>query len=239
MKALTIVLGQPGRGKSTSVRTLDPKSTVVFNTEGKELPFKNAKEFTQVPIDPETMGIDAPLKMIDYLKRLRKDKKFETVVIDSFSAWTDMLQQYCSKTEKGFEIYNRYNNTIYEFFQALKSCDKYVFILGHDEVLQTEEGETIKRLKVNGKKWEGLCEKEALCVLYATVRKQDDGSMKYLLETQTDGITPSKSPMGMFENFEIDNDLGFVLDSIKKYYEPVKVEKIDKSKKKTTNETKK
>lgn len=33
----------------------------------------------------------------------------------------------------------------------------------------------------------------------------------YLFETQSDGVTTCKSPLGMFEDFEIPNDLDLVI----------------------------
>lgn len=39
---LVIVLGKSGTGKSTSVKSLNPKETVIFNTLGKRLPFKGS-----------------------------------------------------------------------------------------------------------------------------------------------------------------------------------------------------
>lgn len=35
-------MGESGSGKSTSIKTLDPKETVIFNILGKRLPFKGS-----------------------------------------------------------------------------------------------------------------------------------------------------------------------------------------------------
>ena len=42
---------------------------------------------------------------------------------------------------------------------------------------------------------------------------------KYLFTTQTNGMDTVKSPMGMFSETEIDNDLKAVDEAIRKYYE--------------------
>ena len=42
MANAVIILGSSGTGKSTSVKNLDPKTTVVFNTLKKRLPFKGS-----------------------------------------------------------------------------------------------------------------------------------------------------------------------------------------------------
>ena len=46
---------------------------------------------------------------------------------------------------------------------------------------------------------------------------QTDG-INHKFITQSDGLTPAKSPMEMFEK-EIDNDLKFVDTTIREYYE--------------------
>lgn len=48
MANCVIVMGASGTGKSTSIKGLDPKETVVFNILGKKLPFKgSAKSYSK------------------------------------------------------------------------------------------------------------------------------------------------------------------------------------------------
>ena len=46
---------------------------------------------------------------------------------------------------------------------------------------------------------------------------QTDGKRHYFI-TQSDGTNPCKSPMEMFDDIEIDNDLKMVDDAIREYY---------------------
>jgi len=43
MTNAVLILGESGVGKSTSIRTLDPKETFIINVIGKNLPFRGAK----------------------------------------------------------------------------------------------------------------------------------------------------------------------------------------------------
>jgi hypothetical protein len=52
---------------------------------------------------------------------------------------------------------------------------------------------------------------------------------RYYFETQSDGYSTCKSPMDMFEK-EIDNDLKFVDETIREYWD-LKVKTIDKKEK--------
>jgi hypothetical protein len=56
-------------------------------------------------------------------------------------------------------------------------------------------------------------------VLYTTVNKVGDNKINYQFVTNNDGKYPAKSPYGMFKDIYIQNDLGFVSDSIDKYNE--------------------
>ena len=52
-------------------------------------------------------------------------------------------------------------------------------------------------------------------VLYANVIKKD-GEIKYILETQNDGMNTARSPMDAFEPI-IDNDYNFVINTLLNY----------------------
>lgn len=43
MANAVIILGKSGTGKSSSIKNLDPKSTLIINVLGKRLPFKGSK----------------------------------------------------------------------------------------------------------------------------------------------------------------------------------------------------
>ncbi len=239
-------MGQSGRGKTTSLRNLNPEKVALFNTEMKPLPFPNNKEKWEsrniyLGKWDESMKPLSPYILFDYLTQIRDRKDIEVVVIDSFTSWTDHVAEACvAKYGKSFEVWSEYARQITMLFDLLKSSGKYCFLIGHDEVVQIEDQAT-KRLKVGGKKWEGMCEKEALVVLYSTMSRDESGKLKYVFQTQTDGITSAKSPMGMFEDFEIDNDLQMIIERMKAFYtdepkaEVAKEEEIKPAVKKALN----
>jgi len=210
---LVIILGQSGRGKSTSIRNLPVENTVILNTEQKPLPFKGSSKFKH------NYKIGNPDHLVTGINKFKDDDSVDVVVIDSFSAWTDLLMEKARNEYKNFDIFNYYNKTIYKLFKTIKDFKKIVILIAHDEVVQTADGETIKSVKVKGKEWEGVIEKEAIVVLYARMIKDKEGKNQYFFETQTDGVTSAKSPMDMFEQTLIPNDLNLVIKGIKEYYE--------------------
>ena len=76
MKPNIIIVGPSGSGKSSSMRNLDPKSTAVINTERKQLPFKNANDFMNVPVKSVSEFHSA-------LDKAMESDKIKTIVIES------------------------------------------------------------------------------------------------------------------------------------------------------------
>ena len=101
-----------------------------------------------------------------------------------------------------------------------------VYVLQHIE--KDENG--IIKAKTLGKMLDQQLTVEGLFSI--VLLAQTDGKRHYFV-TQSDGTNPCKSPMGMFDEVEIDNDLKMVDDTIREYYG------LDKNvvKKKTTTKS--
>ena len=54
-------------------------------------------------------------------------------------------------------------------------------------------------------------------IFFTKVSEGDDGKMKYSLITNTNGQCVAKTPLGMFESLEIDNDLDAIIKVIDEY----------------------
>lgn len=90
-------------------------------------------------------------------------------------------------------------------------ADCIVYILHHVE--ETENGRI--KIKTVGKMLDNQLTVEGL---FTIVLMTKYSNKEYKFVTQTDGITPCKSPMEMFD-LEIPNDLKLVDNIIRKYYE--------------------
>ena len=56
-------------------------------------------------------------------------------------------------------------------------------------------------------------------VLFTEVRKNEKTEeMEYFFQTNTDGVTSAKTPMGMFDKQLIPNDIVTVLEKVEEYY---------------------
>lgn len=193
------LVGSSGRGKTYSFRNMNPETTGFINIEDKPLPFKNKFKFHSRPIT--TMDVKK------VLKEYADNPLIDSICIDSFSAYAEILLSECRATKTGFEIWNRYNDETSKFLAFIKSIKKEVFITGHYEILGIE-GNQEKRIRIKGKENEGLIEKEFTVVLYADNKYSDKGIPEYFFNTIGEG-TSAKCPPGLLgENvYRVENDV--------------------------------
>ena len=211
-KPLIGIVGSSGSGKSTSLRNLPVDKTIIIDLERKGLPFREAKNFQIIPA--------ATLPEIDKAIATGLNNA-EVVVIESFTKYCEILIEQAQKMYKGFDIWNYYNKAIRKTLESLKNEKATVVITAIDEIvkiMQPTGGEyNTRRIKVQGKVHEGCIEKELLLVLFTEVRREKD-SIEYCFQTNSDGITSAKTPLGMFKDLYIPNDLNTVITSLEEYY---------------------
>jgi len=203
-----IVCGQSGAGKSTSLRNLDPDSTIIINTERKALPFKGAARFVK-----QVQPLDLEQFILAFERAL--DSNAKTIVIDSFTslaefAYADVIRYEVEDTRAAW---GRYKDTLHDILVQAKQPDKTVIFMAIESTVQDDSLRMIRTVDVQGS-LKGKVEKEFELVLWA--QPQGDGVYKFL--SNSDGRCTAKSPMGMFEEALIDNDLDAVLSAIDNYY---------------------
>ena len=210
MKPNIIIVGPSGSGKSTSLSSLNPKTTAVLNTERKQLPFKNAKEFMNVPIKSVSEFHSA-------LDKAMESEKIETIVIESFTSLIEIIFREADIRYKGFDVWSYYNKEIDKILDKSKNSDKYVIFTAIDGVYDGDNGVEERYVAVDGNRWKKRVEKEFVIALFTDVHKGDEG-VKYRFRTNTTGRDSAKSPMGMFEDLHIPNNLGKVVEACEEYY---------------------
>lgn len=112
-----------------------------------------------------------------------------------------------------FTMYNTLGDNFWNLIEHIKTLpeDKIVYIMMHEDV--NEFGD-IKPKTIGKMLDEKLCLEGMFTIVLRCI--QENG--KHLFVTQSDGGAVSKSPMGMFESLEIDNDLLMVDKAIRDYY---------------------
>lgn len=195
-----LILGESGSGKSASMRNFSPDEVKVINVANKPLPFKN--KFESVSTD-------------DYrtiIKEMKMSKK-KVLVIDD--AQYLMANEFMRRaTERGFDKFTEIAQNFWNLVQTVKELpdDVVVYILAHIE----RDANGNEKIKTIGKL---LDEKITVEGMFTIVLKTNVTDGVYTFTTQNNGHDTVKSPIGMFPTFAIDNDLHYVDEKIRNYYE--------------------
>lgn len=226
MAELCAIVGNSGTGKSTSIRTLDPKSTFIINVARKPLPFRGAKK-NYIPLTKDgdkwvgnlynTSDVNQIANVLKMINAQRPD--IQTVVIED-AQYIMAFEAMDRSAEKGYE---KFTQMASNFYSVLKNAmnlrdDLKVFVLTHAENIGDALNPSYK-IKTIGKMIDSMITVEGLFtyVFFTDVVKGENDVPQYKLITQSDGTTTAKTPMGCFEDLRIDNDLQYICDKIDEY----------------------
>ena len=204
MAEKVLIMGESGTGKSTSMRNLDPAKTAIINPVGKALPFKGKFDMLNGETDSG--------KIVKWMKEQAKAGK-KTIVVDDFQYILSIPYMNRIK-EAGWDKWNDFGANYFEIVEACADLpeDVIVYYMTHTETL--ENG--ITTIKLIGKL---LREKITIEGLFTIVLRTNVTDGKYYFLTQNSGKDTVKSPMGMFPTYAVENDLAYVDDKIRNYYE--------------------
>ena len=212
MSSTTLVLGPSGTGKSTSLRNLNPETTFIFGILDKPLPFRGYKnKFNK---DKKNYHCSDDFRvLLQYIKAVNERlPEVTTFIIDDFQYL--LAHEFMNRvSERGFDKYSELAFHAWSVIKALTETrdDLHCFVLTHSDTDQqgNMKIKTIGRLLEDKITLEGMF----TCCLFSMIV---DGEYKFL--TNSDGIRLSKSPLGMFEEQFIDNDLTIVIEKMNEYY---------------------
>lgn len=205
MATAVLIMGESGSGKSASLRNFAPNEISVFNVTSKPLPFKQGK--TKIPkIDNATYtdianALAKPNKrayMIDDAGYLLSFEMFKRANETGYGKFTDMAKNF-------FDML--------DFINTQLPSDIIVYITMH-----TEDDSEMHKVKVKtiGKMLDQNLKIEGLFSIVLRAVQTEDG---YKFVTRDDMISTAKSPIGMWDEDMIDNDLKAVDTTIREYYD--------------------
>ncbi len=201
-----MIIGKSGSGKSTSLRNFDEKELYLINVSRKPLPFK--KRF------------ESEFSTDDYAKvnrALDKTAKKTIVIDDAGYLITNQFMKGHSSCGKGNGVFSLYNDIGDQFWKLIEHVkdlpeDKIVYFMMHEE--KNDFGDV--KPKTIGKL---LDEKVCLEGMFTIVLRCISDASKHCFRTETDGMDIVKTPMDMFSESEIDNDLKMVDTTIREYWQ--------------------
>lgn len=211
MSIATLILGESGTGKSTSLRNMDAAETLLIQAVRKPLPFRSSD---WKPFDKETKtgNIFVTDDSRTICSLMQKTKR-PIVVIDDFQYI--LANEYMRRSdEKGFDKFSDIGRHAWDVLTVASGLadQSRVYILAHT---QADEFGRV-RVKTIGKL---LDEKITVEGMFSIVLRTQVRDGEYLFSTRNSGQDTVKSPIGMFDADLIHNDLAAVDSAICDYYQ--------------------
>lgn len=210
MSIATLILGTSGSGKSTSLRNLDPANTLLIQCIKKPLPFRAVGWKTRISLKSEGNVIQTSDPSV--IERCMRNSPHDIVVIDDYQAV--LINEILSRSsETGYSKYTDVGKHAWNIFNAAGDLADHrrVYIMAHT---RTDDFGNI-RMQTVGKLVDSMIVPEGY---FTIVLRTEVINGNYRFATQTNGQDCSKSPMGMFSDQHIDNDLLMVDDCIQDFY---------------------
>ena len=194
-----LILGHSGSGKSASMRNLDPAKYGLVNVGKKRLPFKTEKKALDSDdyqtISSTVSRATSNIIVIDDAQYLMANEFMRRAKEQGYQKFTDI----------GLNFWN-----LVKLVETLPS-EKIVYFLGHVEV--DNFGNT--KFKTIGKMLDEKITVEGMFTIVLRTHVQDG---RFFFSTVNDGTDTVKTPIGMFNEQFIDNDLAVVDATIREYY---------------------
>lgn len=201
-----LIIGKSGSGKSTSLRNFKSDEVGIINVISKPLPFKNVNGLKTVDTD----------NYADIKKVIEGSKTPSIVIDDAGYLITNQFMRKHSNAGGGNAVFSLYNDIADSFWNLTEQIkklpnNKIVYILMHED--KNDFGDI--KPKTIGKL---IDDKVCLEGLFSIVLRAKKVDKNYYFFTQATDGDVAKSPIGMFDELYIENDLKAVDDKIREFY---------------------
>lgn len=207
-----LILGESGTGKSASMRNMDSSKTVIIQAVNKPLPFRNTFCKYNKSDDSGTLTVtDQSTSIIGAMNHFAS-KGCKEIIVDDFQYV--MANEFMRRSQEvGFTKFTDIARHAWETITAAQNLpdDVKVYFLSHTQ----SDDQGLIKAKTIGKL---LDEKITVEGLFTMVLRTNVEDGKYSFSTQNNGSDTVKSPMGLFDDQYIENDLNLVNTKINEYY---------------------
>lgn len=208
MATPVLILGESGAGKSASLRNLDPATSILIQAIPKPLPFRSnwlgAESKTAIRTDDSA-------RICSLIMRAAQAGK-ERMIIDDFQYI--MANEFMRRSaEIGFTKFTDIGRHAWDIINCATQApgNMRVYFMSHVEADQNGRS----KIKTIGRMLDEKITLEGMFSIVLGARVVDG---RHMFTTRNNGMDTIKTPMGLFDEPEIDNDLKLVDDTIKTYY---------------------
>jgi len=213
MSTIIGVMGQSGSGKTTALRTLNPDTTFFIDADRKGLSWRGWKKQYRSVKGNYARESD-PAKVREWLQRVDKDMpQIKAVIVDTVNGI--MIDDEMKRMkENGYDKWIELACSVFDMISESNMFrdDLFIIYCFHAEDVSDEDGSHFIRFLTSGRKLQKIQLETKFPIVLLALNHDGD----YVFQTQARNST-AKSPMGLFGELEIKNDMNFVLTKLKEY----------------------
>ena len=227
MSNLVCILGPTGSGKSTSIKGLDPKETLILALKSvdKPLPFKGSRKL-YCKENNNYFTLNSYSEILTYMESASNRLTNVKNIIIEDATYIMRTEFFDRSMEKGYDKFTEIADHFRKIIAKGTSlrADLNVFLFLHTDT-ENSDGRVLRyKVATVGKLLDAQYNplESVTTTLVALPQYDENGTPKYGFYTNrclVDGIeVPAKSPDGMFTDLFIPNDLSIVVKAMNEYY---------------------
>ena len=230
MAKIVAIIGSSGEGKTTSTiinpdgsynpqdyKGMDPKTHFIINLDRKDLPFPSGMWGEK---EKNCVGISDFDSIKKFLEGIAKRPEIKSVALDTINIYLAM-KEFNDRKKLTFNEWRDLANDVIEINMLCNTTlrdDQIAYIFGHTMLQTQPDGSEKMVFSVIGKKLTKVSPEGFYPVVLTTrIEYGSDGDNKYYFQTKA-SHSSAKTPIGMFEEYEIPNSLKLVDDKVRAYY---------------------
>jgi hypothetical protein len=233
MAKAILVIGDMGTGKSTALRNLSPDETVIIMPNTKDLPWEGGmadysyakgnlvsclKIRKKVAQDPKE-----PNGVLEHLGAANLNPKIKTVVLEDITHFmNDRMMDDAFTANQDWGKWNKFGADMFaittKHIQQMRD-DLTVIIIGHTEI----KDNGAMGLQTAGKLLDNTIKLPSyFTYIFHSRVFTANNALSYKFQTHNDGKHLAKTPMNMFKEDFVDNDLRQIIARIDEYRAGIK-----------------